>query len=198
MIIFALRNTISLIGLILVLPLLIIISFFIYLEDGLPIFFKQKRFGIDEKEFTIFKIRTMKENAPELGTHDVDEIFQLRTGKVIRALKLDEFPQLLNVLKGDVNLVGPRPGLISQGKLRNERCNKNIFSIKPGITGLAQILGYNMSDPVKLAEIDRVYMDNQTIHLDTLILFGTFVSAFRGRISSKLGIEIKKGNENVR
>jgi O-antigen biosynthesis protein WbqP len=192
MIIFALRNTISLIGLILVLPLLIIISFFIYLEDGLPIFFKQKRFGIDEKEFTIFKIRTMKENAPELGTHDVDEIFQLRTGKIIRALKLDEFPQLLNVLKGDVNLVGPRPGLISQDKLRNERCNKNVFSIKPGITGLAQILGYDMSDPVKLAEIDRIYINNQTIYLNTLILLGTFIRLFRDKISMNLGIEIRE------
>ena len=191
MIILAFRNTISIMGLILVLPLLILISFFIYLEDGWPIFFKQKRFGINKKIFTIFKIRTMKKNAPELGTHDVDEIFQLRTGKVIRALKLDEFPQLLNVLKGDVNLVGPRPGLISQDKLRNERCSKNVFSIKPGITGLAQILGYDMSDPVKLAEIDRIYIDNQTIYLNTLILLGTFTSSFKYNISMKLGIEIR-------
>ena len=191
MIILAFRNSISIMGLILVLPLLILISFFIYLEDGWPIFFKQKRFGINKKIFTIFKIRTMKKNAPELGTHDVDEIFQLRTGKVIRALKLDEFPQLLNVLKGDVNLVGPRPGLISQDKLRDERCNKNVFSIKPGITGLAQILGYDMSDPVKLAEIDRIYIDNQTIYLNTLILLGTFTSSFKDKISMKLGIEIR-------
>ena len=192
MIILALRNTISIMGLILALPLLVIISFFIYLEDGWPIFFKQKRLGINKEEFMIFKIRTMKKNTPELGTHDVDKSFQLRLGKVIRAIKLDELPQLINVLKGDINLVGPRPGLVTQDDLQKERYKRNIFIVKPGITGLAQILGYDMSDPAKLAEIDRIYIDNQTIHLNTLILLGTFISSFRDKISMKLGIEIRE------
>tara|TARA_B110000305_G_C19236021_1_gene537542 strand:+ start:260 stop:850 length:591 start_codon:yes stop_codon:yes gene_type:complete len=192
MIILALRNTISIMGLILALPLLVIISFFIYLEDGWPIFFKQKRLGINKEEFMIFKIRTMKKNTPELGTHDVDKSFQLRLGKVIRAIKLDELPQLINVLKGDINLVGPRPGLVTQDELQKERYKRNIFIVKPGITGLAQILGYDMSDPAKLAEIDRIYIDNQTIHLNTLILLGTFISSFRDKISMKLGIEIRE------
>jgi len=192
MIILALRNTISIMGLILALPLLVIISFFIYLEDGWPIFFKQKRLGINKEEFMIFKIRTMKKNTPELGTHDVDKSFQLRLGKVIRAIKLDELPQLINVLKGDINLVGPRPGLVTQDALQKERYKRNIFIVKPGITGLAQILGYDMSDPAKLAEIDRIYIDNQTIHLNTLILLGTFISSFRDKISMKLGIEIRE------
>ena len=192
MIILALRNTISIMGLILALPLLVIISFFIYLEDGWPIFFKQKRLGINKEEFMIFKIRTMKKNTPELGTHDVDKSFQLRLGKVIRAIKLDELPQLINVLKGDINLVGPRPGLVTQDDLQKERCKRNIFIVKPGITGLAQILGYDMSDPAKLAEIDRIYIDNQTIHLNTLILLGTFIGLFRDKISMKLGIEIRE------
>jgi len=192
MIILALRNTMSLIGLILVLPLLIIISFFIYLEDGWPIFFKQKRLGINEKEFTIFKIRTMKKNTLELGTHDVDEIFQLRVGKVVRALKLDEFPQLLNVLKGDINLVGPRPGLISQDKLRNERSKENIFTIKPGITGLAQVMGYDMSDPEKLAKVDKVYIKNKNWFIDGLIFFATFINLPKKYLSKKLNIAILK------
>ena len=192
MIILALRNTISIMGLILALPLLAIISFFIYLEDGWPIFFKQKRLGINKEEFMIFKIRTMKKNTPELGTHDVDKSFQLRLGKVIRAIKLDELPQLINVLKGDINLVGPRPGLVTQDDLQKERYKRNIFIVKPGITGLAQILGYDMSDPAKLAEIDRIYIDNQTIHLNTLILLGTFISSFRHKVSIKLGIEIRE------
>ena len=192
MIILALRNTISIMGLILVLPLLVIISFFIYLEDGWPIFFKQKRLGVNKEEFTIFKIRTMRKNTPELGTHDVDKSFQLRIGKIIRAIKLDELPQLINVLKGDINLVGPRPGLVTQDDLQKERCKRNIFIVKPGITGLAQILGYDMSDPAKLAEIDRIYIDNQTIHLNALILLGTFISSFRDKISTKLGIEIRE------
>jgi O-antigen biosynthesis protein WbqP len=192
MIILALRNTISIMGLILVLPLLVIISFFIYLEDGWPIFFKQKRLGVNKEEFTIFKIRTMTKNTPELGTHDVDKSFQLRIGKIIRAIKLDELPQLINVLKGDINLVGPRPGLVTQDDLQKERHKRNIFIVKPGITGLAQILGYDMSDPAKLAEIDRIYIDHQTIYLNTLILLGTFISSFRDKISTKLGIEIRE------
>lgn len=192
MIILALRNTISIMGLILVLPLLIIISFFIYSEDGWPILFKQKRLGVNKEEFTIFKIRTMRKNTPELGTHDIDKSFQLRIGKIIRAIKLDELPQLINVLKGDINLVGPRPGLVTQDDLQKERCKRNIFIVKPGITGLAQILGYDMSDPAKLAEIDRIYIDHQTIYLNTLILLGTFISSFRDKISTKLGIEIRE------
>ena len=192
MIILALRNTISIMGLILALPLLAIISFFIYLEDGWPIFFKQKRLGINKEEFMIFKIRTMKKNTPELGTHDVDKSFQLRLGKVIRAIKLDELPQLINVLKGDINLVGPRPGLVTQDDLQKERYKRNIFIVKPGITGLAQILGYDMSDPAKLAEIDRIYINNQTIYLNTLILLGTFIRLFRDKISMNLGIEIRE------
>ena len=192
MIILALRNTISIMGLILVLPLLVIISFFIYLEDGWPIFFKQKRLGVNKEEFTIFKIRTMRKNTPELGTHDVDKSFQLRIGKIIRAIKLDELPQLINVLKGDINLVGPRPGLVTQDDLQKERYKRNIFIVKPGITGLAQILGYDMSDPAKLAEIDRIYIDHQTIYLNTLILLGTFISSFRHKVSIKLGIEIRE------
>ena len=192
MIILALRNTISIMGLILVLPLLVIISFFIYLEDGWPIFFKQKRLGVNKEEFTIFKIRTMRKNTPELGTHDVDKSFQLRIGKIIRAIKLDELPQLINVLKGDINLVGPRPGLVTQDDLQKERYKRNIFIVKPGITGLAQILGYDTSDPAKLAEIDRIYIDHQTIYLNTLILLGTFISSFRHKVSIKLGIEIRE------
>ena len=192
MIIKALRNFISMIGLIVILPFLIAASLLIIIEDGFPVFFQQKRLGLNQKIFTIYKLRTLKKNAPQVGTHLLNECHKLKTGRIIRALKLDEFPQLLNVLKGDVNLVGPRPGLINQDKLKNERCNKNVFSVKPGITGLAQILGYNMSDPVKLAEIDRVYIDNQTIYLNTLILLGTFISSFRHKVSMKLGIEIRE------
>ena len=89
-------------------------------------------------------------------------------------MKLDEFPQLINVIKGDLNLVGPRPGLPNQTELFNARSRKNIFAIKPGISGLAQVLGYDMSDPIKLAEIDSIYIKYRTVRLDLVILLATF------------------------
>jgi O-antigen biosynthesis protein WbqP len=169
-------------------PLLIVCCFLIFIEDGLPFFFKQKRLGWNQKVFTIYKLRTLKKTAPQVGTHDLDRSFQLKVGKVIRALKLDEFPQLLNVIKGDLNLVGPRPGLDSQFTLRESRSLLGIFDIKPGVTGLSQILGYDMSDPKRLAEIDEIYIKNYSFQLDLTILLGTFIKAPRDNLTSKFNI----------
>jgi len=188
MIIIALRNLICIIGLIVILPLIILIALLILIEDGFPIFFAQKRIGLGKKTFTIYKIRTMKKNTPELGTHNIDRVFQLKTGSIIRALKLDELPQLINVLKGDLNLVGPRPGLETQIELKNIRSDKDIFSVKPGITGLAQILGYDMSNPKKLAEIDKIFVKNESLSLKSIILIGTFFKYPRNYISVKYKI----------
>ena len=138
--------------------------------------------------FKIYKLRTLKKGAPQVGTHELDESFKLRTGKIIRALKLDEFPQLLNVVKGELNLVGPRPGLDSQIKLRESRELLSIFETKPGITGLSQILGYDMSNPDELAEVDKIYVENYSVILDLLILLGTFTSAPRRYLALKLNI----------
>ena len=191
MIIIALRNLICIIGLLVMLPFLIFITLLIFIEDGFPIFFVQKRIGLSRQTFAIFKIRTMKKNTPELGTHNIDKEFQLKTGRIIRALKLDELPQLINVLKGDLNLVGPRPGLENQLELKNARIAKDIFSVKPGITGLAQILGYDMSNPEKLAEVDQIFVLNESFLLKTMILIGTFFKYPRKYISIKYKINIK-------
>ena len=190
MIIIALRNLICIIGLLVMLPFLIFIALLIFIEDGFPIFFVQKRIGLSRQTFAIFKIRTMKKNTPELGTHNIDKVFQLKTGRIIRALKLDELPQLINVLKGDLNLVGPRPGLENQLELKNARIAKDIFSVKPGITGLAQILGYDMSNPEKLAEVDQIFVLNESFLLKTMILIGTFFKYPRKYISIKYKINI--------
>ena len=190
MIIIALRNLICIIGLLVMLPFLIFITLLIFIEDGFPIFFVQKRIGLSRQTFAIFKIRTMKKNTPELGTHNIDKVFQLKTGRIIRALKLDELPQLINVLKGDLNLVGPRPGLENQLELKNARIAKDIFSVKPGITGLAQILGYDMSNPEKLAEVDQIFVLNESFLLKTMILIGTFFKYPRKYISIKYKINI--------
>lgn len=152
----------------------------------MPIFFIQQRIGLNKKIFKLFKIRTMKNNAPELGTHEVENSYQLKIGVIIRKIKIDELPQLINVIKGDINLVGPRPGLVNQEELTLTRSKKNIYDIKPGITGLAQILGYDMSNPSRLAEIDKIYMANKSYQIDCLILLGTFLAFPRKYLSSKL------------
>ncbi|MDA9130821.1 sugar transferase [Gammaproteobacteria bacterium] len=188
MIIIVLRNFICLSGLILISPFLLVCCILIFLEDGRPFFFKQQRLGLHQSIFKIYKLRTLRKNAPQVGTHELDESFRLRTGKIIRALKLDEFPQLLNVVKGELNLVGPRPGLDSQITLKESRELLSIFETKPGITGLSQILGYDMSDPKELAKVDKIYVENYSIALDLTILIGTFLSAPRRYLASKFNI----------
>ena len=168
------RNLICIIGLTLISPLIFFAALVIILEDGVPIFFIQQRLGKNRKIFNIIKVRTLKTSAPQTGTHELDKKHKLKIGNIIRKVKLDEFPQLINVIKGDINLIGPRPGLPSQIELMNERSAKNIFSIKPGITGLAQILGYDMSDPNVLAAIDKKYIEKKSTKLNFLILIGTF------------------------
>ena len=198
MLILITRNIICLAVLMLMLPIMVFASLLIFVEDGLPIFFRQERLGKNKKIFTIYKIRTMKNDAPQLGTHAVSKNFLLKIGKFIRKIKLDEFPQLINVVIGDINLVGPRPGLVTQEILSSERDKKNIFNIKPGVTGLAQILGYDMSNPKKLSEVDLIYMKNKSKYVDLIILLGTFFSKYRNQIASKLGVYVNtKRNENV-
>ena len=194
MFIVALKNIICLTALIFISPILVVSGLFIILEDGMPILFTQERVGLHKKLFTIYKIRTMKKNAPQVGTDKINNIYHLKVGSILRKLKLDEFPQLINVLIGDLNLVGPRPGLKNQDELLKSRSNKNIFSTKPGITGLAQILGYDMSDPKLLAEIDALYIKNQTVRLDTIILFGTFFNFPRKYLATQFKIHKLQNN----
>ncbi len=134
-------------------PLIIFLFFICLFESGSPIFV-QKRVGKDKKAFNLIKFRTMKRNTPSLASHLINQKYVTRFGKVIRLLKLDELPQLINVISGEMSLVGPRPCLYNQFELIKLRDQYNLFSVKPGITGLAQINGIDMSDPKKLAETD--------------------------------------------
>ena len=171
------RNLVCLLGLLCLMPLLFLAGLMIALEDGLPILYVQERLGKNKKIFRIIKIRTLKRNVPSIGTDQLQAIDMLKIGKWLRRMKIDELPQLINVLKGDLNIVGPRPGLLSQVDLQQERSVRNVFNAKPGITGLSQILGYDMSDPKKLAEIDEIYIANRSISTDLLIIVGTFFRA---------------------
>ena len=169
------RNFICIIGLLIISPFLFFAAIAIIIEDGMPILFAQERVGKDQSIFKIIKIRTLKIGAPNIGTHQLENKYKLKCGNLVRKIKLDEFPQLINVLKGDINLIGPRPGLVSQIDLLQKRNAKGIYEIKPGITGLSQVLGYDMSDPAKLAEIDKIYIQKQSLYVDFLILISTFI-----------------------
>jgi lipopolysaccharide/colanic/teichoic acid biosynthesis glycosyltransferase len=143
----------SLFGLILLLPLLIIIFFIILFIARYPLFF-QNRVGLNQKLFVLVKFRTMKIGTREAGTHLINRTNITSFGKLLRFIKFDEFPQLWNVLKGDMSIVGPRPCLFNQKKLINERKKRGIFKVRPGITGIAQIKGLSMSQPVLLAKTE--------------------------------------------
>ena len=169
------RDFICIIGLLIISPFLFFAAIAIIIEDGMPVLFTQERIGKDQSIFKIIKIRTLKIGAPNIGTHQLENKYKLKCGKLIRKIKLDEFPQLINVLRGDINLIGPRPGLVSQIDLTQNRNAKGIYEIKPGITGLSQVLGYDMSDPAKLAEIDKIYIQKQSLYVDFLILICTFM-----------------------
>jgi len=154
----------------------------------MPAIFIQERVGFQKKIFRMFKVRTMKKNTLQAGTHYINQSQVLKSGKIIRKFKLDEFLQLINVLKGDINLVGPRPSLENQTELVLQRNNYGIYSIKPGITGLSQVCGYDMSDPKKLAYVDSIYLRHQSFILDFKILISTFTGIFIKDLKKKYHI----------
>ena len=121
------RNIFCILGLVLLAPIILVASILIFFDDGFPIIFKQTRVGLNAKNFIIYKLRTMKNNAPSLGTHEVNSNLYLRSSNILRKLKIDELPQVLNVLKGNLNLVGFRPGLVNQKELNDARKKNDIF-----------------------------------------------------------------------
>jgi len=140
-------------GLLVTSPLLLVLTLLGYLETGSPLF-RQVRVGRHRKPFTLVKFRTMKLETPHVATHLASASSVTSFGRFLRWSKLDELPQLWNVLKGDMSLVGPRPCLFNQKELIEEREKLGVFAARPGITGLAQIKGVDMSTPDLLAELD--------------------------------------------
>jgi O-antigen biosynthesis protein WbqP len=140
-------------GLIISSPLLLILFFAGSLDTGSPLF-KQVRVGKNKLPFTLIKFRTMRPDTVSVATHLADASAITSFGRLLRKTKLDELPQLWNVLLGDMSLVGPRPCLPSQLDLIEERTQRGVFNVRPGITGLAQIKDIDMSTPALLAETD--------------------------------------------
>jgi lipopolysaccharide/colanic/teichoic acid biosynthesis glycosyltransferase len=142
--------------------------------------FTQRRVGRNRRPFTLLKMRTMPPDTPHLASHQVGAGAISRTGRLLRRLKIDELPQLWCVLRGEMSLVGPRPCLESQVELVEERDRLRVFCVRPGITGLAQIQGVDMSTPAKLAQIDAAYAANPSLREDFRILVRTAIGGGRG------------------
>ena len=149
-------------GLVVASPLLIGATAIGYLDTGSPLFI-QERVGKDQKPFNLIKFRTMKVSTESVASHLVDNTSITKLGKVLRKTKLDELPQLINVLKGEMSLVGPRPNLFNQKDLIEARDKVGVYEVLPGITGLAQLSGIDMSTPERLAKKDKEMID--TINL---------------------------------
>ena len=149
----------SIIGLIIFFPLIFLVYLLIYSQNRSPLFF-QERLGKKMKKFLLIKFRTMSLGTEDFATHLVDSTIILPFGNILRKTKIDELPQLWNVLIGDMSLVGPRPCLLNQKELIKARQKYNIYNEKPGITGLAQISGIDMSEPFHLAETEYKMIRN--------------------------------------
>lgn len=149
-------------GLMVGLPFLVLLWFLGLIDTGSPLF-RQERVGRHQKLFTLVKFRTMRPGTASVATHLADASAVTRFGHFLRRTKLDELPQLWNVLKGDMSLVGPRPCLPNQQELIAERMQRGVFDARPGITGLAQVNNVDMSNPERLAEIDQEMLQSMKV-----------------------------------
>ncbi|CEN24995.1 glycosyltransferase [[Clostridium] sordellii] len=175
----------SLLGLIVAIPIILVIAIIIKLEDNGPVFYSQQRLGKDEKNFFVYKLRSMRVDAEKYGGAQwaqKDDPRITKIGKFIRKTRIDEIPQLFNILKGDMSLIGPRP----ERPELTYKFNKEIpgfidrLVIKPGLTGLAQVNGgYDISPEEKL-KWDIIYIKNRNIFLDISIVFKTIGVVFTG------------------
>jgi len=152
----------SLLGLVLGFPVLLVLTIIGLFDTGSPIF-RQVRVGRHQQPFTLVKFRTMKMDTASVATHLASSASITRFGHFLRKTKLDELPQLWNVLRGEMSLVGPRPGLFNQEELTEERAKRGVFDVRPGITGLAQVNEIDMSTPALLAETDQKMIQSLTV-----------------------------------
>lgn len=172
----------SLICFIILLPLFIIIAIIIKVTSKGPVFFRQKRIGKGKKIFTICKFRTMRADTPkDIPTHmfENSESYITSIGNFLRKTSLDEMPQILNIIKGDMSLIGPRPALYNQDDLVEERDKYNANDIRPGLSGLAQIKGRDTLEIAVKAKYDGDYVKNYSFFLDVKLFLLTFVKVFK-------------------
>lgn len=171
--------TAALLGLVLGSPIFVIIFVIAIFDTGSPLFF-QERVGKNKKPFTLVKFRTMSLDTKSVASHLASKACITKFGLFLRKTKLDELPQLWNVLKGEMSLVGPRPNLFNQEDLIAARDVNNIYAVRPGITGLAQIQNIDMSTPLKLAQIDSIMIKKMTLKSYFLYIINTIKGSGAG------------------
>ncbi|MDB4291341.1 sugar transferase [Cyclobacteriaceae bacterium] len=167
-----------LIVLIILLPVFLAVALAIFIEDGSPIFFKQKRVGVNYTFFNIYKFRSMKKNTPNVATHLLEnpESYLLGIGGLLRKWSLDELPNLINIIKGEMVFVGPRPALYNQEDLMALRVTAGVYKLKPGITGWAQVNGRDKISIEEKIAFDREYLARKSFRFDLKIILMTFNS----------------------
>lgn len=174
------ERLIALILLVLLLPFLGVIFLLIFIEDGYPFIFRQFRVGQFGRVFIFYKIRTMRSETPEVSTGEVEEIgnWVLKTGYYLRKFSIDESLNLINIIKGDMSFIGPRPLIVSEGYMHDQRKKLGIVNQKPGITGWAQINGRDVISDDRKLELEKYYLDHKSIKLRFIILFKTVFYVF--------------------
>ena len=173
-----LNRLFALIIFIILIPVFVVVSLAIFIEDGFPVFFKQKRVGINYTFFYIYKFRSMKKNTPNVATHLLENpaSYLLRIGGLLRKLSLDELPNLINIVKGEMVFVGPRPALYNQDDLMTLRVATGVDKLKPGITGWAQINGRDDITIEKKVQLEQEYLYKRSTLFDIQIIIKTFTN----------------------
>lgn len=171
----------SLIAIVLFSPILLALAMIVKCTSPGPILFKQRRIGKDNQEFMIYKFRTMRIDTPNVATHLLKNPEQYITpiGKFMRKTSLDELPQLFNILKGEMSVVGPRPALYNQYDLIEMRTKANVHTVRPGLTGLAQVSGRDELENEQKVYFDQQYVQRQSFFFDLKLIFLTVVKVFK-------------------
>ena len=174
------ERILAFIVLILLLPLLMAVFLIIFVEDGYPFIFKQFRVGQFGRVFVFYKIRTMRKETPELSTSDIQEAgnWVLKTGYYLRKFSIDESLNLINIIKGDMSFIGPRPLIVSEEYMHEKRKELGIINQKPGITGWAQINGRDVISDDRKLKLEKYYLDNKSLKLKAVILLKTVFYVF--------------------
>ena len=165
-------------------PLVLLIAFIIRIDSAGPMFYKQKRVGSYGKHFVLYKFRTMKIGTPTLSTEEMQKLNYIpitRFGQILRKTSLDELPQLINILKGEMSFIGPRPALPSQIDVNTLREKYGVYKIPPGLTGLAQVMGRDDIDAKTKVDYDFSYCRNICLAMDVYVLFLTVKAVLTAR-----------------
>jgi O-antigen biosynthesis protein WbqP len=168
----------ALILLIILSPIFLLVGLLIFLQDGFPVFFKQKRVGVNYSFFYIYKFRTMKKDTPNVATHLLTNPAQylLKIGALLRKLSLDELPNLINIIRGEMVFVGPRPALYNQDDLMALRVAAGVDKLIPGITGWAQVNGRDELSLEQKVALEKEYLEKKSLVIDFQILIKTFTN----------------------